>query len=110
MKTLLLPPRYTDDSRTMARAASDAGWEVERLPSWHIPPLLREEDVVLYAEPLFVLHAASILGISLLETNYDWLANLHVRHTLRKIRICTMAEARLVTQRCFINHEEEDFR
>jgi hypothetical protein len=94
VKTLLLPPRYTDDSTRLGQAASRAGWHVERLSSWHIPPLLKDEDISLYGEPLFAMHAAAELELALLETPYDWLARQPSEYLHRQIRNTTLADAR----------------
>jgi hypothetical protein len=66
MTMLLLPPCFTENSISVAKAAAKLGWDVERLSSWHIPPPLAEESVCVYAEPLFAIHASSHLGLSLM--------------------------------------------
>jgi hypothetical protein len=107
--TLVLPPRYTEDSLLLSRAAQRAGWDVERLPSWHIPPPLREEDVVLYAEPLFVMHAAPQVDLALLETPYDWLPGLPRRYVARDVRLTTLRDARRLTGERFVKPAMEKF-
>ena len=107
--TLLLPPRITDDSRAMAKAAARAGWDVERLASWHIPPLLADEDICVYAVPLFAIHASSHLGLSLIEPTYQWLTTLPFEYLHRDIRLMTMGEARSVADRRFIKCAAEKF-
>jgi hypothetical protein len=37
MPTLILSPRYSDDSITLRRAAIALGWDVMRLASWGCP-------------------------------------------------------------------------
>jgi hypothetical protein len=39
--TLVLTPRYTDDSQLLWRAAGRIGWHVERLQTWRVPDHLR---------------------------------------------------------------------
>lgn len=107
--TLLLPPRITDDSRAMAKAAARAGWDVERLSSWHIPPLLADEDICVYAEPLFAIHASSNLGLSLIEPTYDWLTTIPSEFIHREVRLMTMREARSVADRRFIKCASEKY-
>ena len=106
---LVLPPRVSEDSDRLARAARRAGWEVERLPSWHVPPLLREEDVVLYAEPLFVMHAAPQLDVTVLEAPYDWLPKLPRKYVRRDVRLVTLGEARALTGERFVKPAMEKF-
>ena len=107
--TLVLPPRVTEDSDLLARAARRAGWDVERLPSWHVPPLLRDEDVVLYAEPLFVLHAGPQLDVTVLETPYDWLPKLPRKYVRRAVRLTTLREARSLVGDWFVKPAMEKF-
>lgn len=35
--TLILTPRYTEDSRALRAAAIEAGWDVFRLGGWRVP-------------------------------------------------------------------------
>src|SRR5687768_8738263 len=37
MPTLVLSPRYTDDSKALRAAAGRAGWKTERLGGWRAP-------------------------------------------------------------------------
>ena len=56
MPTLILTPRYTDDSQVLWRVAIDLGWEVERLARWEVPAhLLEVAEPVLYLEALTLL-------------------------------------------------------
>jgi hypothetical protein len=109
MTVLVLPPRYTDDTIALSRAAPRLGWDVERLPSWHIPPLLREEDICLYGEPLFAIHASSHLGVRLIETPYDWLATQPAEYVKRSVEMMTMRDARNIASPKFIKSAGEKF-
>src|SRR5579862_3692944 len=73
---LLLPPRLTDGSQTLQRAALALGWRVKRLENWRPAPWLRDEQLVFYGEPLFADVVAGPLGLALLEPTLDWLAQL----------------------------------
>jgi hypothetical protein len=110
MKTLVLPPRYSDDSAAVSKAAARAEWAVERLASWHVPPLLREEDVRVYGEPLFVLHAAAELDLALIETPYAWLAQQPPEYVRRDVLNATLGEARAAAgRRAFVKPAMEKF-
>jgi hypothetical protein len=109
MTTLVLPPRYTEDSIALSRAAGRLGWQVERLASWHIQPTLREEDVCLYGEPLFAIHASTHLGVRLIETPYNWLEDQPPEYLKRSIRLMTMREARAITDESFVKCAGEKF-
>ncbi|MFG2002913.1 ATP-grasp domain-containing protein [Spirillospora sp. NPDC048911] len=94
MPTLVLSPRYTDDSKTLRAAAGRAGWKTERLGGWRAPAHLRGEDVVLYGEPTFVEVIAARLGLALIDAPQDWLLHLPERHRRRAVNESTLAETR----------------
>ena len=103
MTTLVLTPRYTDDSQLLWRAAGRLGWNVERLQTWRIPDHLRNlEDPVLYAEALFGPTLAEQLGIQVENPPEDWLPNLPEQYRKRSVTLSTLAQARLGTEVAFI--------
>jgi len=67
MPTLILSPRYSDDSITLRRAAIALGWDVMRLASWRCPDDFEPEEPVLFAEPLFIEVVAEQLGLRVIE-------------------------------------------
>src|SRR5436305_70695 len=107
MPTLVLPPRYTQDSVALWRAAQAAGWETLRLPGWRVPESLRDEEVVLYGEPLFAAIVAEALGLTLLEPPIDWLVSLPQQYRQRTVRCTTLAEARHLTEPTFVKPAED---
>lgn len=107
MTTLVLPPRYTEDSITLWKAALQIGWTYERLPSWRVPGWLRDEDVVLYGEPLFTTIVAPELGLSLVEPTFDWLAQLPADYRLRDVRFTVLDEPRRLTEPTFVKPVED---
>lgn len=103
MPTLILTPRYTEDSQALWRVAGQAGWNVERLTSWRIPEHLRElEEPVLYGEALFGPLLAEQLGLSLHNPPEDWLVRLPSQYKKRDIQLTTLGEARQIQTRQFI--------
>lgn len=102
MPVLLLSPRMTDDSQALQRAAFAQSWQVERLANWRPPSWLRDEQLVLYGEPLFADVVAGPLGLALLECPPDWLTRLPSHYLQRNVRIGTLAEARRCTAPAFI--------
>jgi hypothetical protein len=102
MPTLVLPPRYTEDTQAMWRAAIAAGWDVERLPGWRATENLAGKDVVLYGEPLFSNVVAGSLGIALLDSPPNWLTELPDEYRRRWVRASTLKEARALNERAFI--------
>jgi hypothetical protein len=99
---LVLSPRYTSDSRDLRAAAVRAGWRVERLGGWRPPDRLRDHDVVLYGEPLFVEVIAAELGLALIDAPFDWLLGLPDRHRRRTIELTTMGHARKLRKPVFV--------
>jgi len=86
MPTLILSPRYSDDSITLRRAAIALGWDVMRLASWRCPADFELEEPVLYGEPLFNTAVAEQLGLTLIEPPEDFLARLPREYVHRGVR------------------------
>lgn len=103
MPTLILTPRYSDDTQTLWKAAAARGWSVERLGRWQVPEHLQQaHEPVLYAEALFGPTLAEQLGISLASPPDDWLVRLPEPYRRRDIRLMTLAEARRLPAPAFI--------
>lgn len=103
MPTLILTPRFTDDSQALWRAASRLSWSVERLSSWRIPDNLRATpEPVLYGEALFGPALAEQLGLTLLSPAEDWLVRLPQEYKLRQITMQTLGQARLNPAPAFV--------
>lgn len=103
MPTLILTPRYSDDTQTLWKAAAARGWSVERLGRWQVPEYLQQaHEPVLYAEALFGPSLAEQLGITLASPPDDWLVRLPEPYRKRDIRLMTLAEARRLAAPAFI--------
>jgi hypothetical protein len=105
---LILPPRISDDSVKLWRAAGRLGWDVERLATWRLPFDLsnqRGRDVVVYGGLMFIL--ADELDLALLEPPLDWLTTVPPEHLGRKIVFTTLAEARRYSERAFFKAADE---
>jgi hypothetical protein len=102
MPTLILSPRYSDDSIKLRRAAVALGWDVMRLASWRCPDDFEPEEPVLYAEPLFNEAVAEQLGLAVVQPPEDFLARLPQEHLKREIRLMTAAEARTLPGPVFL--------
>jgi hypothetical protein len=76
MPTLILSPRYSDDSITLRRAAIGLGWNVMRLASWRCPEDFEREEPVLHGEPLLNTAVAEQLGLTLIEPPEHFLVRL----------------------------------
>ena len=94
MPTLILSPRYSDDSIRLRRAALDRGWDVERLARWQVPEDFRPDEPVLFAEPLFNRAVADQLGLTVVEPDPDFLVRLPREYVGRAVGLVTAAEAR----------------
>ena len=103
MPTLVLTPRYTDDTQALWKAASALGWTIERLTAWRVPPHLQAlAEPVLYAEALFGPMLAEQLGIDLLDPEEDWLVGLPEHYRCRHVRLTTLADARTLEWPAFV--------
>jgi hypothetical protein len=103
MPTLVLTPRYTEDSQALWKAAASRGWPVERLSGWRVPEHLKaKSDLVLYVEALFGPAVAEQLGLRLVDPPEDWLVRLPMKYKLRNIHLTTLGQARLSEEARFI--------
>jgi hypothetical protein len=108
MPTLILSPRYSDDSIKLRRAAIDLGWDVMRLASWRCPEDFEPEEPVLYAEPLFNEAAAEQLDLNVVEPAEDFLVKLPPEYVGRSVRLMSAGEARTLPGPMFLkppNHK-----
>jgi hypothetical protein len=94
MPTLILSPRYSDDSITLRRAAIALGWDVMRLASWRCPEDFEPEEPVLSGEPLFNTVVAEQLDLTLIEPPEDFLVRLPDEYVKREVGLTTAAQAR----------------
>ena len=102
MPTLILSPRYSDDSIILRRAAIALGWDVARLASWRCPEDFEPEEPVLHGEPLFNAAVAEHLGLTLIEPRDDFLVRLPREYIGRDVRLLTAAEARTLAGPLFL--------
>lgn len=103
MPTLILTPRYTEDSQALWRAAINLGWDVERLTQWKVPAhLLSVIEPVLYLEALMAPLLAEQFKLSLLEPPQDWLPQLPEEYRQRSISLTTLGQAREAKVAAFI--------
>src|SRR4051794_16466759 len=102
MPTLILSPRYSDDSIELRRAAIALGWDVMRLASWRCPEDFEPEEPVLFAEPLFNAAVAEQLGLRIVEPPEDFLVGLPRGYVGRDVRLPPAAEPRTLTGPVFL--------
>jgi hypothetical protein len=95
MPTLILSPRYTEDSQQLWQAAVRQGWSVERLHGWQVSEHLRAADEpVLYIDGLMGPMIAEQLGLALPEPPQDWLPRLLDEYRQRDVQLATLGAAR----------------
>ncbi len=107
MPVLILPPRYTEDSISLWRAAKELGWKVERLQSWRVPPNIIDSTVVIYGESLFAAIVSESLEIMLIEPTFDWLANLPLKYLKRQIQYKTLGQLEEIEEKIFIKPADD---
>jgi hypothetical protein len=101
--TLILPPRFSDDSNALWRAAIALDWNIERLQNWRVPESFdRTSQVAIYGESLWANFVAQQLGLRLYEPPLDWLAKLSLEFVGRQIGFCTLKEARQLAFPLFV--------
>lgn len=99
---LILPPRYTQDSIALWRAAGRAHWPVVRLQNWRVPEDLKGRDVCIYGEPLFAAVVAEALKLELLEPPADWLIGLPPTLLQRSVQYTTFEHANAANFPAFV--------
>lgn len=103
MPTLILPPRFSDDSNALWRAAIARGWDIARLQSWRVPDdFSRDGGTAIYGESLWANFVAQQLDWHLFEPPLDWLARLSPQFLGRSVEFCTLNEAREKTFPLFV--------
>jgi hypothetical protein len=102
MPTLILSPRYSDDSINLRRAAIALGWDVMRLASWRVPEDFEPEEPVLFGEPLFNTVVAEQLGLVVAGPPEDFLVGLPREYVGRGVRLITASEARTLPGPVFL--------
>jgi ATP-grasp domain, R2K clade family 2 len=103
MPTLILTPRYSEDSQALWRAATHLGWHVERLLNWRLPDELKlVTEPVLYVEALMSESIASQLGLRLLEGASDWLPSLPEQYRQRWVYLSTLGAVRTSGKTAFV--------
>lgn len=99
-RTLILHPRYDEDSQALWQAAVQRGWPVERLDyrlggsSWSTVPANLAADVAIYGGYMWAEHVATLLSRKLMSPPADWLTTLPERFTRRRIAVSTVGEVR----------------
>jgi hypothetical protein len=102
MPTLILSPRYSEDSIKLRRAAIALGWDVMRLDSWRCPDDFDPDEPVLFAEPLFNQAVAEQLGLTVIEPPENFLIQLPGEYVGREVRLTTAAQARYLSGPVFL--------
>lgn len=93
--TLILSPRFTEDSQRLWEAAVQLGWRVERLYGWRVPEHLTQvPEPVLYLEALLAPMIAPAFGLVLHEPPEDWLPQLPEQYRRRAVQLTTLGAAR----------------
>lgn len=105
--TLLLSPRYTEDSRALRLAAVRAEWDVFRLAEWRVPEEVAARDLVFYGEPLLADVVGESLPYAFLDVPVDWLPSVPARYRRRAVRLTTLGEARALRERTFLKPAAE---
>lgn len=106
-RTLVLPPRYAEDSIAVARAATLPHWEPRRLTSWRVPDDLVDSKAAVYGEPLFAHVVTDPLGIRLMEPTFDWLISVPHSYVQRAVTFTHLAEAREQREPAFIKPADD---
>lgn len=102
--TVLLGPRATDDSVAIWRVCVANHWSVHRIQAWRVPDELRsrQNNIVIYGEPLFAEAVADQMGLTLLEPSIEWLITVPQKYLSRQIDFMTLGSARQLETTAFV--------
>lgn len=106
-KTLLLSPRYSEDSIALWRAARQEGHPTQRLQGWRLQGTPPQGELILYGEPLFIAGLAEQLSLNLLEPPLDWLTQLPQRYLKREIRFGQLGGLSEITLPAFLKPADD---
>lgn len=109
MPTLVLSPRFTDDSIALWRAALAAGWHTHRLTRLGDADALARptDDLAVYGETLAADLVARAADLALLEPSHDWLPRLPEPHRRRDVALRSLADARALAGPVFVKPVDE---
>ncbi len=110
MPTLVLSPRYTDDSTAMWRAAVDRGWDAVRVRSYRpeaIDRAIAKKQPVLYGETLLADALAEPLELVMVEPSPSWLPSLAEPYRKRDVELTTLGRARTLRTPHFVKPVNE---
>lgn len=90
---LILPPRFSEDSIRLWRAAGRLGWRTERLDTWRAPfKPDGSQALAIYGGLAFLI--AEDMGLSLIEPPLDWLTRVPRKYLGRDVNFTHLAAAR----------------
>ena len=105
--TLVLPPRFSDDSNALWRAAVALDWPIERLHTWRVPDGFAPDNVAIYGESMWAHFVAEQLNVALVEPPLSWLADLPEKWTNRATGFGQLSEARDLEFPIFVKPADE---
>lgn len=105
--TLLLSRRYTHDSNLLWRAASEAGWQIERLFSYDASHLKGKGPFAFYGETLLADGVRDTLGLRFIEPKPAWLSDLPAHYLKRDVFLTTFKDAVDIQRVCFMKPADD---
>ena len=108
MPTLILPPKYSEDTIRMAQAATQSSWEIERLEDWSIPDGKEYKNPIPYGKAPFPETISPRLGISLQTPALNILYSIPRHFLKREIQPSFLGEARTLKGKWHIRPAEKN--
>ncbi|MCP4151868.1 MAG: ATP-grasp domain-containing protein [bacterium] len=107
MSTLILPPRYTEDSIALWRTASKCGWKPQRVHGWRLNSPVTDDEIAIYGEALFVSAIAEQSSLKMIEPPFDWLSKLPMEFTKRDISFGTIGDLESISYPAFVKPADD---
>ncbi len=108
MPTLVLPPRYSEDTIRMAQAATQADWEVDRLLDWVLPEEKSVKDPVLYGPSPFAETMSPKLNMTVQAPPLNILYYIPRHFLKREVQPSILSEARKLKGKWHIRPAEKN--
>ncbi|MEM7346512.1 MAG: ATP-grasp domain-containing protein [Chloroflexota bacterium] len=109
MPVLILGPKYSQDSKSLAAEAEASDWAVWRFEVPYIPDWVFDHEPVLYCGDIYAEFITQELEITLATPNDDALAGLSPEHLRRKVIFTKYQNFERPTERKFIKPADQKF-
>ncbi len=107
MPTLILPPKYSEETIRMAQAATQSSWDVQRLEAWNTPEGTEIDNPIPYGPAPFSETISQRLSVSIESPALNILYSIPRHFLKREIQPSSLGEARKMKGKWHIRPAEK---